>query len=109
MTEYDQALLAARPDFAAIARWVIPGARVLDLGCGDGALLRYLWEARQAPGYGVEIDDAEVVACVKNDVNVLQMNLEDGLSVFRDGSFDYVLLSETLQTIHRTEQLMRVV
>jgi len=107
MTENDQALLAARPDFAAIARWVIPGARVLDLGCGDGALLRYLWEARQAPGYGVEIDDAEVVACVKNDVNVLQMNLEDGLSVFRDGSFDYVLLSETLQTIHRTEQLMR--
>jgi methionine biosynthesis protein MetW len=107
MTETDQALLAARPDFAAIARWVAPGARVLDLGCGDGALLRYLWEARQAPGYGVEIDSAEVVACVKNDVNVLQMNLEDGLSVFRDGSFDYVLLSETLQTIHRTEQLMR--
>ena len=107
MTETDQALLAARPDFAAIARWVAPGARVLDLGCGDGALLHYLWEARQAPGYGVEIDSAEVVACVKNDVNVLQMNLEDGLSVFRDGSFDYVLLSETLQTIHRIEQLMR--
>jgi methionine biosynthesis protein MetW len=107
MNATDQALLAARPDFAAIARWVTPGARVLDLGCGDGGLLRYLWEARQAPGYGVEIDDAEVVACVKNDVNVLQMNLEDGLSVFRDGSFDYVLLSETLQTIHRTEQLMR--
>jgi len=107
MNASDQALLAARPDFAAIARWVTPGARVLDLGCGDGALLRYLWEARQAPGYGVEINDAEVVACVRNDVNVLQMNLEDGLSVFRDGSFDYVLLSETLQTIHRTEQLMR--
>jgi methionine biosynthesis protein MetW len=107
MNATDQVLLAARPDFAAIARWVAPGARVLDLGCGDGTLLRYLWEARQAPGYGVEIDDAEVVACVKNDVNVLQMNLEDGLSVFRDGSFDYVLLSETLQTIHRTEQLMR--
>lgn len=107
MNATDQALLAARPDFAAIARWVTPGARVLDLGCGDGGLLRYLWEARQAPGYGVEIDVAEVVACVKNDVNVLQMNLEDGLSVFRDGSFDYVLLSETLQTIHRTEQLMR--
>ncbi|MDX1374861.1 MAG: methionine biosynthesis protein MetW [Burkholderiales bacterium] len=107
MNAADQALLAARPDFAAIARWVTPGARVLDLGCGDGTLLRYLWDARQAPGYGVEIDDAEVVACVRNDVNVLQMNLEDGLSVFRDGSFDYVLLSETLQTIHRTEQLMR--
>jgi len=107
MNATDHALLAARPDFAAIAQWVAPGARVLDLGCGDGALLRYLWEARQAPGYGVEIDSAEVVACVKNDVNVLQMNLEDGLSVFRDRSFDYVLLSETLQTIHRTEQLMR--
>jgi methionine biosynthesis protein MetW len=107
MNASDQALLATRPDFAAIARWVTPGARVLDLGCGDGALLRYLWEARQAPGYGVEIDDAEVIACVRNDVNVLQMNLEDGLSVFRDGSFDYVLLSETLQTIHGTEQLMR--
>ena len=107
MNATESTLLAARPDFAAIARWVAPGARVLDLGCGDGALLRYLWEARQAPGYGVEIDDAEVVACVRNDVNVLQMNLEDGLSVFRDTSFDYVLLSETLQTIHRTEQLMR--
>lgn len=107
MNATDHTLLAARPDFAAIAQWVAPGARVLDLGCGDGALLRYLWEARQAPGYGVEIDSAEVVACVRNDVNVLQMNLEDGLSVFRDRSFDYVLLSETLQTIHRTEQLMR--
>jgi methionine biosynthesis protein MetW len=64
VSETAQALLAARPDFAAIARWVSPGARVLDLGCGDGTLLRYLWEARQAPGYGVEIDDDVVVACV---------------------------------------------
>jgi len=102
-----QALLAARPDFAAIARWVSQRARVLDLGCGDGALLKYLWEAREAPGYGVEIDDAEVVACVKNDINVLQLDLESGLSLFRDGSFDTVILSETLQTIHRIEQLMR--
>ncbi len=107
MTDHEQALLAARPEFAAIARWVAPGARVLDLGCGNGALLKYLWEARQAPGYGVEIDDAEVLACVKNDINVLQLDLESGLSLFQDGSFDTVMLSETLQTIHRIEQLMR--
>jgi len=106
MTEHEQALLAARPEFAAIARWVTPGARVLDLGCGNGALLKFLWEAHQAPGYGVEIDDAEVLACVKNDINVVQLDLESGLSLFRDGSFDTVLLSETLQTIHRVEQLM---
>ena len=107
MTEAQQALLAARPDLAAVARWVSQGARVLDLGCGDGALLRYLWEAREAPGYGVEIDDSEVVACVKNDINVLQLDLESGLSLFRDASFDTVILSETLQTIHRIEQLLR--
>jgi methionine biosynthesis protein MetW len=90
-----------------ILRWVTPGARVLDLGCGDGRLLRSLWEARQAPGYGVEIDDAHVLACIRNDVNVLQMDLEDGLSAFRDRSFDCVILSETLQAIHRQEPLLK--
>lgn len=90
-----------------IARWVVPGARVLDLGCGDGTLLRHLWQTRQAPGYGVEIDDAQVLECIRNDVNVLQMDLEDGLSAFQDRSFDYVILSETLQAIHNTETLMR--
>ena len=90
-----------------IARWVVPGARILDLGCGDGSLLRHLWETRQAPGYGVEIDDAEVVACIRNDVNVLQMDLENGLAAFADRSFDCVILSETLQAIHRQERLLR--
>jgi methionine biosynthesis protein MetW len=107
VSETQRALLAGRPDFAAIARWVSQGARVLDLGCGDGALLKHLWQAREAPGYGVEIDDAEVIACVTNDINVLQLDLESGLSLFRDGSFDTVILSETLQTIHRIEQLLR--
>jgi len=96
-----------RPDLETIAHWVAPGARVLDLGCGDGALLKHLWEKSRAHGYGVEIDDAEVLACIRNDVNVLQLDLETGLSVFQDGSFDYVILSETLQTIHRIEQLTR--
>ena len=96
-----------RADLTAIAQWVAPGARVLDLGCGDGSLLRALWQEREAPGYGVEIDDDSVLACVANDVNVLQVDLESGLSLFADGSFDCVILSETLQTIHRTELLMR--
>jgi len=96
-----------RPDLAAIAQWVAPQARVLDLGCGDGSLLRTLWQERQAPGYGVEIDDAAVLDCVDNDVNVLQVDLESGLSLFGDHTFDCVILSETLQTIHRTEFLMR--
>src|SRR5688572_14885435 len=96
-----------RPDQQAIVQWVPKGARVLDLGCGDGALLRSLWQQREAPGYGVEIEDEAVLACVANDVNVLQVDLESGLSLFADGSFDCVILSETLQTIHRTEFLLR--
>lgn len=90
-----------------ITRWVAQGARVLDLGCGDGRLLQRLWRAKQAPGYGVEIEDASVLACVKNDVNVLQLDLEDGLAAFADHSFDYVILSETLQAIHRQEPLLK--
>lgn len=107
MTDADRALLASRPDLAAIVQWVAPGARVLDLGCGDGALLDYLWKERQAHGYGVEIDDAKVVACVGNDVNVLQMNLEGGLSLFGDQSFDCVILSQTLQAVRHTEDILR--
>ena len=107
MTDHDRALLARRPDLATIAQWVRPNARVLDLGCGDGMLLRYLWKERNAEGYGVEIDDAKVGASVRNDINVLQMNLEAGLSAFGDGSFDYVILSQTLQAMRHTEAIMR--
>jgi len=96
-----------RADLEAIVKWVPPGARVLDLGCGDGALLRQLWEARQAPGYGVEIEDERVIACVANDVNVIQADLESGLSLFGDRSFDCVILSLTLQAMRHQEALLR--
>jgi methionine biosynthesis protein MetW len=108
MTAYDTpASLSARSDFLAIARWIRTNSRVLDLGCGDGSLLRYLQEARGVNGYGVEIDDTKVLACVKNRVNVLQNNLESGLSEFESGSFDYVILSQTLQAVRHTERIIR--
>lgn len=98
---------ADRPDFAAIADWIKTGSSVLDLGCGDGALLRYLTRTRDTRGYGVEIDDAGVLACVKNGVSVVQSDLERGLSGFEDGSFDYVVLSQTLQAMRNSEIIIR--
>ena len=96
-----------RADFAAIAQWVTRGARVLDLGCGDGALFKYLKRERDISGYGVEIDDANVLACVNNGVNVVQRNLEGGLREFEDQSFDYVILSQTLQAMRNGERIIR--
>jgi methionine biosynthesis protein MetW len=95
-----------RADFAAIATWIKPGARVLDLGCGDGTLLRFLADERDSIGYGVEIDDARVLACVTNGVNVIQGDMERGLSGFADDSFDYVILSQTLQAVRSSERVI---
>jgi len=96
-----------RPDFAAIAQWVKRDAHVLDLGCGDGTLLKYLQQARGVTGYGVEIDDGNVLECVKNGVHVIQSDLERGLAEFADRSFDYVVLSQTLQAMRHTERIVR--
>ncbi|WP_018227553.1 methionine biosynthesis protein MetW [Methyloversatilis universalis] len=98
--------LDGRIDYDVIAGWVSPGARVLDLGCGDGALLRHLQESRGATGYGVEIDIERVIAGMKNGINVLQIDLEKGLYDFVDQSFDLVIISNALQTLHRTEKLL---
>ena len=93
MSAHDPAsLAAARPDFAAIAAWIPQGASVLDLGCGDGSLLRYLQDTRKVRGYGVEIADDNIVACMRNGVNVIQSDLDSGLSGFETGAFDYVIL-----------------
>ncbi len=98
---------ALRPDLERIASWIAPGSRVLDLGCGDGALLAYLRDHRQVRGAGVEIDDERVIACVRRGVEVIQQNLEDGLALFDDKQFDTVVLSQTLQSMHRTEHILR--
>lgn len=97
----------SRPDFAAIATLVKAGAKVLDLGCGDGSLLRYLRNTRDIHGYGVEINDENVQACFNNGINVIQNDLESGLSSFGSGSFDYVILSQTLQAMRHTENLIK--
>ena len=94
------------PDQLSIARLVPQGARVLDLGCGTGALLDYLIRERGCSGYGVEIDDANVQACVARGVNVIQFNLEEGLALFGDGSFDVVLQIDTLQHLRNTEVML---
>lgn len=108
MSNHDHSILAAaRPDFAAIAAWIPEGASVLDLGCGDGSLLRYLKEKRRVRGYGVEISDDNIVTCIRNGVNVIQGDIDSGQSGFETQSFDFVILSQTLQATRHTEALVR--
>lgn len=99
--------LTGREDLDAIAGWIKPAASVLDLGCGDGLLLRHLRQSRDVRGYGIEIADENVIASVRNGVNVIQSDLESGLSGIDAHSFDYVILSQTLQTVRQTEQILQ--
>ena len=95
-----------RADFSTIAGWIAPNARVLDLGCGDGSLFAYLRESRGVHGYGIEIDDTGVLASIGNGVNVIQSDLESGLAGFEDQTFDCVILSQTLQAVRHTEEIV---
>ena len=94
-----------RFDFAVIANWIPVGERVLDLGCGDGRLLRYLRETKEVCGYGVEIDHESVLGCIRNNVDVIQIDIEGGLSGFESQSFNHVIISQALQAMHATERI----
>lgn len=96
-----------RGDLARIAQWVQPNSRVLDLGCGDGVLLAHLQQSKNVQGVGVEINDDRVLSCVQRGVQVIQQNLEDGLAMFDDQQFDTVVLSQTLQSMHNSEHILR--
>ena len=98
--------MSDRLTMESIARLVPQGSRVLDLGCGDGALLDHLRRERGCDGYGIEIDDVNVLACVKRGVNVIQLNLDEGLALFDDRSFDIVLQIDTLQHLRNAETML---
>ena len=99
--------MSDEPIRRVIAGLVPQGSHVLDLGCGDGALLAHLARQRGCPGYGIEIDDDNVLACVQRGVNVLQLNLHQGLAAFQDQSFDVVLQIDTLQHLRNAEVMLR--
>jgi methionine biosynthesis protein MetW len=99
--------MSDRKDMELIAELVPRGSRVLDLGCGNGEFLALLRDTRECTGYGIEIADANVLACTQRGVNVIQLNLEEGLALFEDQSFDVVLQIETLQHLRNTEKMLR--
>jgi methionine biosynthesis protein MetW len=99
--------MSERGDLEVIGSLVPHGSRVLDLGCGDGALLQWLQREKGCSGYGVELADANVLKCVQRGVDVVQLDLEEGLALFDDQSFDVVLQINTLQAIRHTERMLR--
>ncbi|WP_102135577.1 methionine biosynthesis protein MetW [Candidatus Marithrix sp. Canyon 246] len=96
-----------RIDLALMSEWITEGSHVLDLGCGDGTLLAHLTDSRNITGYGLEIDDDNLELCIEKGVNVIDTDLNQGLSDFNENSFDYVVMTQALQTIHRPDLLLK--
>ena len=100
--------LSLRADFDVIASWVKNNDKVLDLGCGDGSLIAWLHKHKKnIKAWGIEIDENQMLKAIRNGVNVIQTDLEDGLKDFADNSFDHVILSKTLQTVFNTEDILK--
>ena len=95
-----------RSELALLSEWINPGSRVLDLGCGEGLLLRHLRDTRDVIGYGLEIDPDNIRLCVEKGIPVIQTNLDAGLQDFDPASFDYVVMTQTLQAVRYPEHLM---
>ncbi len=95
-----------RPDLQIISELITPGARVLDLGCGSGTLLAHLQAHKAVNGYGLEIDHDQILECIARGVNVIEQDLDDGLSGFSDESFDFVIMTETLQAVKRPDRVI---
>lgn len=95
-----------RTDQSLIAEWIKPGSRVLDLGCGDGTLMAYLQQHQEVRGYGLEIDEENIVQCIHSGVDVIQTDLDKGLSEFKKDTFDYVIMTQTLQAIYYPDKLL---
>ena len=96
-----------RPDLALIAELINPGARVLDLGCGEGDLLAYLQQNKNVNGYGLDVDSDNICTCLSKGVNVIEQDLDNGLGNFADDSFDMVVMTETLQSVREPDQLLQ--
>lgn len=95
-----------RHDLATIQQWIQPKANVLDLGCGDGTLLAHLRETKEVFGYGLEINQDQILECVKNNVNVIEQDLDQGLDNFDSNSFDVVIMTQALQAVHYPDRVI---
>jgi methionine biosynthesis protein MetW len=96
-----------RADLFAIERWITPNSQVLDLGCGDGALMDYLQQHKQVKGYGLEIDAYNIERCIQRGVNVIEQNLDEGLNNFSQDQFDTVIMTQALQAVKNPKLLLQ--
>ena len=98
--------MSLRADLQIIQKWIQPGSRLLDLGCGDGELLQYLQTHKQVRGYGMEIDPDKINSCIRKGVNVIEKDLDQELDNFEDHSFDTVVMTQALQAVHYPDRIL---